>query len=91
MLNCYGKVRWFNNDFGYGFIIHENKEDVFVHHSVIISPPKKSNTVIISEKTGKEELPFKTLIKDEWVQYGYEKTEQGLRATEVKRVNVLAK
>ena len=30
-----GKVKWFNNKFGYGFITNENGNDVFVHHSGI--------------------------------------------------------
>ena len=30
-----GKVKWFDNKKGYGFITPENGKDVFVHHSVI--------------------------------------------------------
>jgi CspA family cold shock protein len=30
-----GRVKWFNNAKGYGFIEQENGEDVFVHFSVI--------------------------------------------------------
>ncbi len=30
-----GKVKWFNNQKGYGFITLESGDDVFVHHSVI--------------------------------------------------------
>lgn len=30
-----GKVKWFNNQKGYGFITPENGSDVFVHHTAI--------------------------------------------------------
>ena len=30
-----GKVKWFNNEKGYGFIESENLADIFVHYSVI--------------------------------------------------------
>jgi CspA family cold shock protein len=30
-----GKVKWFNDQKGFGFITPENGKDVFVHHSVI--------------------------------------------------------
>lgn len=30
-----GKVKWFNNDKGYGFITYDDKE-VFVHYSQIV-------------------------------------------------------
>lgn len=30
-----GKVKWFNNEKGYGFIIKENYDDIFAHYSQI--------------------------------------------------------
>ena len=37
-----GKVKWFSNQKGYGFIATENGKDVFVHHSVIQSDGYKT-------------------------------------------------
>ena len=36
-----GRVKWFNNKKGFGFIEHENGEDVFVHHRSILGSGRK--------------------------------------------------
>ena len=38
------KVKWFNNEKGYGFIENENGEDVFVHYTAIKSTGYKTLT-----------------------------------------------
>jgi cold shock protein len=47
-----GKVCWFNNNFGYGFISRPNESDLFVHWSDIVSEGfktlKKDQCVVFS-------------------------------------------
>ena len=36
------RVKWFNNEKGYGFIEYKNNEDIFVHYSAISQDGYKS-------------------------------------------------
>ena len=62
-------VKWFNNQKGLGFIVGtENiEEDILVHYSAILEPKKG----------------FKSLIKDEMVEFDLVKTKFGYRAKNV--------
>lgn len=62
-------VKWFNNTKGFGFIegTEEMQEDILVHYTAILQP-----------KEG-----FKSLIKDEPVEFDLVKTKFGYRAKNV--------
>lgn len=36
------KVKWFNNEKGYGFIEYKENEDIFVHYSAILQDGYKT-------------------------------------------------
>ena len=69
-----GKVKWFNDQKGFGFISTDSAEvkDVFVHHTVI------------------ESQGFRTLQDGESVEYEAEDGPKGLKATRVKRTTQVA-
>jgi len=67
-----GKVKWFNDQKGFGFISGESGQDIFVHHTAIVSEG------------------FRTLKEGETVEYEAEAGPKGLKASNVRRVEVSA-
>lgn len=67
-----GKVKWFKDDKGYGFIAGEGVGDVFVHFSQVEADDKG----------------YKTLADWEggWVEFELVQTEKGLHAENVRRL-----
>ena len=63
-----GKVKWFNNAKGYGFIEQEDGPDVFVHYSAIIDNSQG----------------FKTLKQNQEVEFEIVEGPKGLQAADVK-------
>ena len=67
-----GRVKWFNNDKGYGFIEYDglSNEDVFVHYSAI------------------DQDGYKSLKEGELVDFTLIETAKGSQAINVKEVAV---
>lgn len=63
-----GKVKWFHRKKGYGFILTDSGEDVFVHFSII-------------QGDG-----YRALDDGEVVEFEYEQSKNGLKATSVTRL-----
>ena len=62
-----GKVKWFNAEKGYGFIVPENGKDVFVHCSAIVSEGYKTleegQTVTFDLEDGERGPQAKNVVK----------------------------
>jgi CspA family cold shock protein len=69
-----GRVKWFNNDKGYGFIEYEGlvNEDIFVHYSAI------------------DQEGYKSLKEGEIVEFTLIETAKGCQAINVREVKLSA-
>ena len=69
-----GRVKWFNNDKGYGFIEYDGlvDEDIFVHYSAI------------------EQEGYKSLKEGEIVEFTLIETTKGNQAINVKEIQMTA-
>jgi cold shock CspA family protein len=63
-----GKVKWFNNAKGYGFIERDGGSDVFVHYSAIQSDggfrSLEEGQVSKWQRAGSREVAFRVTVKD---------------------------
>ena len=57
-----GKVKWFDNRLGFGFIAGESGQDIFVHHSSILG--KGYRTLLQGEKVSFEGRSVKPSSRD---------------------------
>lgn len=69
-----GRVKWFNNDKGYGFIEYEGlvNEDIFVHYSAI------------------DQEGYKSLKEGEIVEFTLIETAKGCQAINIREVKLSA-
>lgn len=68
-----GKVKWFNSNKGYGFIVTEDNKEFFAHWKSIVS------------KTPNE---LKTLEQNEKVEFDLLKTDKGIQAINIIRLSI---
>lgn len=61
-----GKVKWFNNKKGFGFIVQDSGQDVFVHHTSILGAGYK--TLNEGEVVTFEAIPSERGLKAQNVQ-----------------------
>ena len=67
-----GKVKWFNKNKGYGFIITDDNKEYFVHwKSIVTNSPRE----------------LKVLEQDELVTFDLMETDKGVQAINIIRVN----
>ena len=67
-----GKVKWFDESKGYGFVLSEEGKEYFVHWKSIVTM---------------SEMSRKYLIQNEEVQYDLIDTDKGIQAINVVRMN----
>jgi CspA family cold shock protein len=61
-----GKVKWFDNKLGFGFIAGESGQDIFVHHSSIVG--KGYRTLLQGERVSFEVVTSDKGLKAQNVQ-----------------------
>jgi CspA family cold shock protein len=66
-----GKVKWFDEAKGYGFVLSEEGKEYFVHWKSIVTM---------------SEMSRKYLVQDEEVQYDLMETDKGVQAINVVRL-----
>ncbi len=70
-----GKVKWFNSNKGYGFILSDDNTEYFVHWKSIVT------------KTPTE---LKVLYPDELVEFDLMNTDKGIQAINIIRLNPIS-
>ena len=61
-----GRVKWFNQERGYGFIVTDDYREIFAHRSQVAdgaSEPTKGKSVSFVEDVGRDGKPFARRIE----------------------------